>query len=37
MTEALFYSAIYIAKSKKVALVIGYSGVWNNAKKDLLK
>ena len=24
MTEALFYSAIYTAKSKKVALVIGY-------------
>ena len=39
MTEALFYSPIYTAKSKKVDLIIGYwtcvighLGVWSNAK-----
>ena len=32
MKEALFYSSIYTAKSKKVCLVIGHSGTWNNAK-----
>ena len=39
MVEALFYSAIYTPKSKKVALVIGH---WvfermEQCKKDLLK
>ena len=39
MTEALFYSAIYTAKSKKVALVIGHwvFGHMEQCKSDLLK
>ena len=39
MTEALFYSAVYTAKLKKVALVIGHwvFGRMEQCKKDLLK
>ena len=39
MKEALFYSAIYTARSKKVALVIGHwaFGRMEQCKNDLLK
>ena len=39
MTEALFYSPIYTANSKKVALVIGHwaFGHMEQCKNDLLK
>ena len=39
MKEALFYSAIYTARSKKVTLVIGHwaFGRMEQCKNDLLK